>query len=72
MTAASATTLALLANFDIEQVRAFLYREARLLDDRQWDEWIKLYSPKASFWMPSWDDDDQLVEDTQLHVSLIY
>jgi benzoate/toluate 1,2-dioxygenase beta subunit len=72
MTAAAATTLALSTKFDIEQVRAFLYREARLLDDRQWDEWIKLYSPKASFWMPSWDDDDQLVEDPQLHVSLIY
>ena len=72
MTAATATTPAPLANFDIEQVRAFLYREARLLDDRQWDEWIKLYSPKASFWMPSWDDDDQLVTDPQTQISLIW
>jgi benzoate/toluate 1,2-dioxygenase beta subunit len=71
MTAATAT-LAPSAKFDIEQIRAFLYREARLLDDRQWDEWIKLYSPRASFWMPSWDDDDKLVEDPQQHVSLIY
>ena len=38
MTLAATTTLAPLAKFDIEQIRAFLYREARLLDDRQWDD----------------------------------
>lgn len=54
------------------QVEDFLYREARLLDDRQWDEWITLYSPDVDYWMPAWDDDDQLVEDPQRHVSLIY
>jgi benzoate/toluate 1,2-dioxygenase subunit beta len=56
----------------LEEVRAFLYKEARLLDDRQWDEWLELYSPRVKFWMPAWDDDDQLVEDPQQHVSLIY
>lgn len=55
-----------------DEVKAFLYREARLLDDRQWDEWLECYAPKASFWMPAWDDDDQLVEDPQQHISLIY
>ncbi len=25
---------------NLEQVRQFLYYEARLLDDRQWDEWL--------------------------------
>ena len=54
------------------QVEDFLYREARLLDDRQWDEWIALYSPEVEYWMPAWDDDDQLVEDPQQHISLIY
>ena len=72
MTLAVANAPAPAARFDIEQVRAFLYREARLLDDRQWDEWIKLYSPKASYWMPSWDDDDQLVTDPQTEISLIW
>lgn len=55
-----------------EQVLDFLYREARLLDDRQWDEWLACYSPGAIFWMPAWDDDDQLVDDPQRDVSLIY
>lgn len=57
---------------DLEQIAAFLYREARLLDDRDWDAWLECYAPEATFWMPSWDDDDQLVEDPQSQVSLIY
>ncbi|GCL62795.1 benzoate 1,2-dioxygenase small subunit [Pseudaquabacterium pictum] len=56
----------------IEQVQAFLYREARLLDDRQWDDWLALYHPAVDFWMPSWDDDDQLTTDPQREISLIY
>ena len=56
----------------LDQVTAFLYREARLLDDRQWDEWLECYSPEVTYWMPAWDDDDQLVEDPQTHISLIY
>ena len=56
----------------IDQVQAFLYREARLLDDRQWDEWLACYHPAAEFWMPSWDDDDQLTTDPQREISLIY
>ncbi len=55
-----------------EQITTFLYREARFLDDREWDAWLECYAPSASFWMPTWDDDDQLVEDPQRHISLIY
>jgi benzoate/toluate 1,2-dioxygenase beta subunit len=56
----------------LEKISAFLYREARLLDDREWDQWLACYAPKAVYWMPAWDDDDQLVEDPHRHVSLIY
>ncbi|WCT74133.1 benzoate 1,2-dioxygenase small subunit [Sphingomonas naphthae] len=59
-------------SLSIQQVTDFLYREARLLDDRQWDEWLECYSPEAEFWMPSWDDDDRIVEDPAQHISLIY
>ncbi|MDE3028572.1 MAG: benzoate 1,2-dioxygenase small subunit [Paracoccaceae bacterium] len=51
---------------------AFLYREARLLDDRQWDDWLTCYAPEASYWMPCWDDDDELTDDPQSQMSLIY
>lgn len=55
-----------------ETACAFLYREARLLDDRQWDEWLTCYAPDVTYWMPAWDDDDQLTEDPQSQISLIY
>ncbi|RKO27556.1 benzoate 1,2-dioxygenase small subunit [Pseudarthrobacter phenanthrenivorans] len=56
----------------LETVRAFLYREARLLDDRQFDEWLACYHPDSEFWMPAWDVDDQLTQDPQSEISLIY
>ncbi|WP_462381323.1 benzoate 1,2-dioxygenase small subunit [Pseudomonas sp. Marseille-QA0892] len=55
-----------------QQILDFVYHEARLLDDRQWDEWLECYSAKAIFWMPSWDDDDRLTQDPQKEISLIY
>lgn len=57
---------------DLVQVKDFLYREARFLDDEQWDDWLACYAPNASFWMPAWDDDDRLTEDPQSEISLIY
>jgi benzoate/toluate 1,2-dioxygenase beta subunit len=56
----------------ITDVQAFLYRESRLLDDEEWDDWLTCYHPDASFWMPSWDDEDKLVTDPQREISLIY
>lgn len=56
----------------IEQIQQFLYREARYLDDREFESWLELYSPDAQFWMPAWDDDDKLVTDPQNEISLIY
>jgi benzoate/toluate 1,2-dioxygenase beta subunit len=56
----------------IEEVQAFLYAEARALDDRDWDAWLACYAPQATFHMPAWDDDDTLTEDPQTEISLIY
>ncbi|QIE91218.1 benzoate 1,2-dioxygenase small subunit [Pseudomonas nitroreducens] len=55
-----------------ETVRDFLYREARYLDDKDWDSWLELYAHDASFWMPAWDDRDELTEDPQREISLIW
>ncbi|ABL69283.1 MULTISPECIES: benzoate 1,2-dioxygenase small subunit [Paracoccus] len=57
---------------DYDAICAFLYREARLLDDRQWDEWLTCYAPDVTYWMPAWDDNDQITEDPQSQISLIY
>jgi len=56
----------------MEQVQAFLYAEARALDDRDWDAWLAHYSPQAEFWMPAWKEDDSLVTDPHTQISLIY
>lgn len=55
-----------------EQLQAFLYREARCLDDRDWDGWLACYHPDVEYWMPAWDDDDELTRDPQSEISLIY
>lgn len=57
---------------NFEQIQAFVHREARLLDDRQWDEWLQCYREDVVYWMPSWDDDDTLTSDPQTEISLIY
>ncbi len=60
------------APLSVEDVTQFLYREARFLDDREWDSWLALYAPDVEFWMPSWDDEDRLTEDPQKEISLIW
>ena len=56
----------------IEQAQAFLYTEARYLDEKDWDSWLALYAAEAEFWMPAWSEDDQLTTDPQTQISLIY
>jgi benzoate/toluate 1,2-dioxygenase beta subunit len=53
-------------------ISAFLYREARYLDERQWESWLELYATDVDYWMPAWDDDDQLTEDPNSQISLMY
>ena len=59
-------------SFDYATICAALYREARLLDDRQWDEWLACYAADVTYWMPAWDDDDRLTDDPQSQISLMY
>ncbi|MEJ7929678.1 aromatic-ring-hydroxylating dioxygenase subunit beta [Ramlibacter sp. AN1015] len=49
-----------------------LAREGHLLDTRQWDAWLSLYAPDCSWWVPSWRDEDHLVEDVEREVSLAW
>lgn len=56
----------------LTQIEQFLYRETRFLDERQWEQWLECYSPDVEYWMPAWGDDDQLTDDPQRQISLIY
>ena len=35
-----------------EDVVAFVYEEARLLDEGRFDEWLGLFAPDGRYWMP--------------------
>lgn len=53
---------------DRHRVEAFLYREARLMDEHVYDEWLALWTEDALYWVPSNDDDI----DPERHVSIVY
>ena len=56
----------------VHDVEQFLYAEARMLDDRDFEGWLECYARDAEFWMPAWDDDDTLSTDPQREISLIW
>jgi 3-phenylpropionate/cinnamic acid dioxygenase small subunit len=49
-------------------VEAFLYREARLMDEGRYDEWLALWNEDGRYWIPCNDEDI----DPATHVSIIY
>ncbi|MGE0826562.1 MAG: aromatic-ring-hydroxylating dioxygenase subunit beta [Candidatus Binatia bacterium] len=53
---------------DRQQVENFLYREARLMDEHAYDQWLELWTEDALYWIPSNDDDI----DPERHVSIVY
>lgn len=50
------------------EVEDFLYLEARLLDERRFEEWQALYIDDAEYWVPAAHGQP----DPQTHVSIIY
>lgn len=51
---------------------ALLYREAALLDERRWDDWLALFTPDAEYWVPAWRNEDEPTSDPRAELSLIY
>jgi 3-phenylpropionate/cinnamic acid dioxygenase small subunit len=49
-------------------VERFLYREARLMDEHQYEEWLSLWTSDAVYWIPCKHDD----ADPSRDVSIIY
>lgn len=55
-----------------EVAAAILYREARLLDQGEWTEWVAMYREDAVYWVPAWLDEYQTTSDPATQVSLVY
>jgi len=53
---------------DRGEVERFLYEEARLMDEQQYDAWEALWTDDAIYWVPCNADD---IDPTR-HVSIIY
>lgn len=53
-------------------VQAFLYREARLLDSRKWNEWLDLYCEDAVFWVPAVTMSGEYTSDPETSLNFIY
>ncbi len=49
-----------------------LYREAALLDERRWDDWIALFAQHCEYWVPTWRTEAELATDPQRELSHIY
>ena len=49
-----------------------LFREAHLLDARDFGGWLDLFTEDALYWMPAWRDDGTLTQDPDRELSLIY
>jgi 3-phenylpropionate/cinnamic acid dioxygenase small subunit len=46
----------------------FVYREARLIDDGRYDEWLDLWTPDAIYWMPlDWQQEEEKLVTSLLH-----
>jgi ethylbenzene dioxygenase subunit beta len=50
-----------------EDAEAFLYREARLLDERRYEDWLKLFAADGLYWVPAEDSPDPYAKVSLIH-----
>ncbi len=41
---------------EILELERFLYREAALIDDRRYDEWLELMTDDVAYWIPNYSE----------------
>lgn len=56
----------------LEAVEQLLFLEADVLDRQQWDQWTQLYAEDCLYWVPSWRNEESLIEDPEMEVNMIY
>ncbi len=50
------------------EIAQFIYREARLLDEKRWDVWYELFTEDGHYWVPLTRNQP----DAEFHTSLAY
>lgn len=53
---------------ELRQLEQYLYREARLIDEKRWEEWEALFTEDGEYWVPA----TRGQPDPYHHVSLVY
>ena len=56
----------------LNTIEDLIFLEADLLDRKQWQDWLDLYTSDCVIWVPTWDSEEQLVEDPELSVNMMY
>ena len=57
------------ADVDVETqlaIERFIYRQAEILDEKQWDAWLDLFTPDGMYWMPA--EEEQTEGDGQPNI----
>ena len=49
-----------------------LQREAMLIDEQRWDEWLAMFVQDCEYWLPAWRADETLTGNPQAELSHIY
>ena len=61
------------ANVEIlKKIEELIFLEADLLDRKQWQIWLDLYTSDCVIWIPTWDTEESLVEDPEFSVNMMY
>ena len=61
------------ANVEIlKKIEELIFLEADLLDRKQWQIWLDLYTSDCVIWVPTWDTEESLVEDPEFSVNMMY
>lgn len=63
---------AIQANVTLADAAALLIEEAHHIDHQAWGAWMDLFTPDAWFWLPCWIDTENVTQDPDRELSLIY
>jgi 3-phenylpropionate/cinnamic acid dioxygenase small subunit len=55
-----------------QEAQEVIFREARMLDEQRFEEWLDLFTEDALYWMPAWKDEFTLSSDPDTELSLVY
>lgn len=61
-----------MTGLSLADAQTLLFREARLLDEQDFEGWLDLFTEDALYWMPAWRENNTLTEDPDRELSLIY